>query len=456
MEVAVGTFAVPCTSLSGTARSTNVLPGFGSGGAAHRAQKAPVTRVALGGRSSSQLFPAFGGKLLRNHGTNWVQKTNRLQILCATVEKRSAKKDATGGAGSVSSGVRLEGIKKIFKSNVVLENVNWEVKNSQRVGLVGDNGAGKTTQLQIITGEIEADDGVVLLPKNCKVAYLTQEFEVVMSRTVREEFYSVYTEQIAVQSNLDRVEKELGEVGEDMDRIQVLLEELASLQAQAEAVDLYDIDRRIDIMMNNMGFTPDMGERLVESFSGGWQMRMSLGKILLQSPDLLLLDEPTNHLDLDTVEWLENYLKEQDIPMVVVSHDRAFLDQVCNRIVETERGVANTWNGNYTAFVNQKKSVTTAQFIAWERQQKELARQTEMINRLAGGGQSGRAAAAKKALEKLKESEDIIEKPFVAKSRSFRFPFQERSGQIVCRVNNLTHGYDDKQLFKDACLEVER
>ncbi|GJP60852.1 hypothetical protein CLOP_g16724 [Closterium sp. NIES-67] len=365
------------------------------------------------------------------------------------------------GASSVSSGVRLEGVTKTFKGVQLLTDISWEVKRGERVGLVGVNGAGKTTQLKIITGEIEPDTGVVLKARpNMKIAYLTQEFDVVPSRTVREEFLSAFQEQMEIKDRLEEVQAALERATEDMELMSRLLDELDDLQKKAEALDLYSVDVAINKMMPELGFGPDDSERLVGSYSGGWQMRMSLGKILLQQPDLLLLDEPTNHLDLDAIEWLEKYLKQQDVPMVIVSHDRAFLDQLCNKIVETEMGISMTFPGNYSAYVAAKAEWIEAQRMAWERQQKEIARTEEMIARLQGGGNAGRASSAEKALERMQE-DGAVEKPFERKQMRFRFPELERSGRITVQVANLSHSYvqkngDQNELFDKAKLQIER
>ena len=260
-----------------------------------------------------------------------------------------------------------------------MKDCTWEVKKGERVGLVGVNGAGKTTQLQIVLGKLLPDAGEIIKAKrNMKIAYLAQEFDVDPTRTVREEFYSVYNKQQQVMAEQERISAELEAVGEDMEAMQALLDRLDKLNAQAIDMEL--------------GFAPADNDRLVASYSGGWQMRMCLGKMLLQEPDVLLLDEPTNHLDLDAIEWLEQYLKSQEVPMVIVSHDREFLDQLCTKIVETERGVATTYPGNYSAFVRLKAEKSALQWVAYEKQQKELERQQDIVRRLSGGAQSGRAA----------------------------------------------------------------
>ncbi|XP_020099772.1 ABC transporter F family member 5-like [Ananas comosus] len=370
--------------------------------------------------------------------------------------KKQAKKKPSTGASSVSSGVRLESISKSFKGVTLLKDVSWEVKKGEKVGLVGVNGAGKTTQLRIIAGLEEPDSGNVIKAKeNMKIAFLSQEFEVCPSRTVKEEFLSAFKEEMEIAERLEKVQKALESAVEDMGLMGRLLDELDLLQRRAQDVDLDEVDVKISKLMPELGFSPEDSERLVASFSSGWQMRMSLGKILLQDPDLLLLDEPTNHLDLDTIEWLEGYLNKQDVPMVIISHDRAFLDQLCTKIVETDMGVSRTFMGNYSEYVLQKAAWVEAQNAAWEKQQKEIEHTKELINRLGAGVNSGRASSEEKKLERLQE-EGKIEKPFQRKQLKIRFPERGRSGRTVLMMKNLEFGYGDKVLFKKANLLVER
>ncbi|KAK9842531.1 hypothetical protein WJX81_004688 [Elliptochloris bilobata] len=358
-------------------------------------------------------------------------------------------------ASTVSSGVKLEDVCITFKNQQLLRGVSWDVKRGERVGLVGINGAGKTTQLQIIAGNLEPTSGQVAKEKaNMRIAYLTQEFDVVPTRTVREEFLSAYGEQVEVVQRQEAIQRELEDCGEDMERMSALLDELQEVNARGADLDIALLDKKIDQMMPELGFTAEDNDRLVASYSGGWQMRMCLGKILLADPDLLLLDEPTNHLDLDALEWLEGYLRKQEVPMVVVSHDREFLDQLCTKIVETEHGQATTYKGNYTQFVAVKAEKTAAQWVAWEKQQKEIARQTDLIARLSGGAQSGRAAAAEKALEKIRAEGGLVPKPYVPKRRTFAFPPVERMGQRVLSIRGMTHGYQDRRLFNNVDLEI--
>ncbi|MEO0966844.1 MAG: ABC-F family ATP-binding cassette domain-containing protein [Cyanobacteria bacterium J06639_18] len=348
--------------------------------------------------------------------------------------------------------LRLEHISKIYPTGEVLKDVNWEVKVGDRIGLVGVNGAGKSTQLKIITGEIEPTQGEIIRPSSLHIAYLNQEFEVDPSRTVKEELWRAFGEANTVNESLATVHRDMETA--DPSELDKLLKQMDRLQRQFEALDGYALEARIDKILPEIGFESGDGERLVSAFSGGWQMRMSLGKIMLQKPDVLLLDEPTNHLDLETIEWLENYLKGLTTPMVIVSHDREFLDRLCTQIVETERGVSSTYLGNYSRYLEQKFENQAAQQNAFERQQKELEKQQAFVEKFrASATRSTQAKSREKQLDKIER----IEAPTSnLKTLQFRFPDAPRSGREVIKITELTHEYDDKILFLGGNLLIER
>ena len=348
--------------------------------------------------------------------------------------------------------LRLEHISKIYPTGEVLKDVNWEVKVGDRIGLVGVNGAGKSTQLKIIIGEMEPTSGEIIRPNSLHIAHLNQEFEVDPTRTVSEEFWTVFGEANAVQLALAEVTRDMESASPD--ELDKLINKLDKLQRQFESLDGYGLEARIGKILPEMGFDQEDGDRLVSSFSGGWQMRMGLGKILLQKPDLLLLDEPTNHLDLETIEWLENYLKGLTTPMVIVSHDREFLDRLCTQIVETERGVSTTYLGNYSLYLQQKAESQSAQLSAFERQQKELDKQQAFVEKFrASATRSTQAKSREKQLDKVER----IEAPIAGvRTLQFKFPPAPRSGREVVEIKDLTHTYDDKILFLSANLLIER
>jgi ATP-binding cassette, subfamily F, member 3 len=352
--------------------------------------------------------------------------------------------------------LRLERIGKIYPTGEVLRDVTWEVKAGDRVGLVGVNGAGKSTQMKIIAGLEEPSSGLVVKQGEPRIAYLQQEFDVDPARTVREELFQAFGEAAEVLIRQHQVEHAMAEekAANDPDHLDALIHELGRLHSRFEALHGYELDARIDKLLPTIGFTPEGAEQLVGDYSGGWQMRIALGKILLQEPDLLLLDEPTNHLDVETIQWLEGYLVEQTAALVVISHDRTFLDRVCNQIVETERGVSRTYLGNYSQHLEQKALEREATQAAFERQQKELGAQQAYIDRFrASATRSTQAKSREKLLDKIERVEAPIEG---VSGPRFRFPDAPRSGRLVAEIRDLTHSYGDQILFLGADLEVER
>ncbi|RAQ40385.1 lysophospholipase, partial [Arthrospira sp. O9.13F] len=264
--------------------------------------------------------------------------------------------------------------------------------------------------------------------------------------------WRVFNEANATHAAYGEVQREMETA--DPDRLDELIHKLDKLQRKFESLDGYGLEAKIEKILPEMGFDSEDGDRLVSAFSGGWQMRMSLGKILLQEPDLLLLDEPTNHLDLETIEWLEIYLKGLTTPMVIVSHDREFLDRLCTQIVETERGVSRTYLGNYSAYLLQKAEAEAAQLSAYERQQKELEKQQEFVERFrASATRSTQAKSREKQLDKIEK----IEAPTASlKTLKFHFPEAPRSGRDVVKIQDLVHTYDETILFLGAELLIER
>ena len=352
--------------------------------------------------------------------------------------------------------LRLERIGKIYPTGEVLRDVTWEVKAGDRIGLVGVNGAGKSTQMKIIAGVEEPSSGQVVRQGEPRIAYLQQEFDVDPARTVRTELFQAFGEAAEVLNRQRQVEEAMGsdQAASDPDHLDELIHELGGLHSRFEALHGYELEARIDKLLPTIGFTAEGAEQLVGDYSGGWQMRIALGKILLQEPDLLLLDEPTNHLDVETIQWLEGYLVQQSAALVVISHDRTFLDRICNQIVETERGISRSYLGNYSQHLEQKALEREATQAAFERQQKELSAQQAYIDRFrASATRSTQAKSREKLLDKVERLEAPIES--VGGPR-FRFPDAPRSGRLVAEIRDLSHSYGDQILFLGANLEVER
>ena len=351
--------------------------------------------------------------------------------------------------------IRLERVSKIYPTAEVLKEITWEVRTGQRIGLVGVNGAGKSTQLRILAGLEEVTTGEVVLEGQPRIAYLQQEFDVDVKRTVREEMFQAFADAAIVLYQIRDIEKSMqsDRAQSDATYLDDLIKKLGNFQIKFESLHGYELEAKIDKLLAQIGFTAIEGDQLVGDFSGGWQMRIALGKILLQDPDLLLLDEPTNHLDVDTIEWLEKYLLSQTSSMVIISHDRSFLDKICTHIVSTERGISRLYLGNYTSYIAQKELEAESLQSAFERQQKELSSQQDYIDRFrASATRSTQAKSREKLLNKIER----IESPLAELTKpSFSFPDAPRSGKKVAKLKDVTHTYGDKIIFLGANLEIE-
>ena len=351
--------------------------------------------------------------------------------------------------------IRLERVSKIYPTAEVLKEITWEVRPGQRIGLVGVNGAGKSTQLRILAGLEEVTTGEVVLEGQPRIAYLQQEFDVDVKRTVREEMFQAFADAAIVLYQIRDIEKNMqsDRAQSDSTYLDDLIKKLGDCQIKFESLHGYELEAKIDKLLAQIGFTVTEGDQLVGDFSGGWQMRIALGKILLQDPDLLLLDEPTNHLDVDTIEWLEKYLLSQTSSMVIISHDRSFLDKICTHTVSTERGVSRLYFGNYTSYIAQKELEAESLQSAFERQQKELSSQQDYIDRFrASATRSTQAKSREKLLNKIER----IEAPIAELTKpSFAFPDAPRSGKKVAKLKDITHTYGDKIIFLGANLDIE-
>lgn len=348
--------------------------------------------------------------------------------------------------------LRLDRISKVYPMGEALSNVTWEVKAGERLGLVGANGSGKTTQFKIIMGDIEPTSGDLIKTPGIKIACLNQEFDVHVDNTVHDELLRAFKDVDQIRHELHTVQQQLEtSTAEDSNR---LLRRMDKLQREFEAKDGYALEHKADKVLLEIGFSLDDAQRLVGSFSGGWQMRIGLGKIMLQEPHVLLLDEPTNHIDLETVEWLESYLKGLSTPMVIISHDREFLDRLCTSIVEIERGVSTQYLGNYSTYLTAKAELQASAQAAYDRQQRELEKQQAFVDRFrASATRSTQAKSREKQLDKI----ELVEAPESAeRTLKFRFPGSARGGREVAVLDNITHVYGEKIVFLGATLHIER
>ena len=350
--------------------------------------------------------------------------------------------------------IRFEGVSKIYSTDVVLKNISWEIKKGEKVGLVGSNGAGKSTQFKILIGEEEQTSGTIIKEGNPKIAHLKQEFDCNLNFSVRQELESSFKDIQIVAIKLLEIENKMKslDIKKNSDELEIFVNQLAKYQAKFEALGGYKMQSDVEKILPKLGFSIEDADKLVGNFSGGWQMKVALGKIILQKPDLLLLDEPTNHLDLETIFWLEEYLSSLKIAVMIISHDRYFLDKLCKKIIFVDRGTSETYNGNYSFFVEQKSLNEESQNKAYQLQQKEIDLQKRYIDRFrASATRSSQAKSREKQLKKISKIEAPIAK---SKSPVFNFPECPRSGKLVLNIKNLSHSFEDKILFLDINLKI--
>jgi ATP-binding cassette subfamily F protein 3 len=344
-------------------------------------------------------------------------------------------------------------LSKRYASQVVLDTVNWFVPKGARVGLVGPNGAGKSTLLRIIGGEVEPDTGAVVLPRETSVGYLPQEVFGIAGRSVLEHALSAFADLRALEEECRRVEHRLAEMAADDPRHEDAMERYTHLRAEWDARGMYDMESQAERVLGGLGFSPsDLGRDCGE-FSGGWQMRIALATLLLRRPDVLLLDEPTNHLDLEARTWLEEFLGAYPGTIIVVAHDRYFLDVVVQQISELSHGLVTDFQTNYSRYLVEREERVQRQAEAYRQQQEEIERLQAFINRFRY--QASKAALVQSRIKQLDKIERL-KPPEGFRSVHFRFPQPPRSGRIVLELSGAVKRYGDLTVYAGLNLSIER
>ena len=353
--------------------------------------------------------------------------------------------------------INLTDINKFYNGNQVLKNINLTIDESDKIGLVGVNGCGKSTLIKIITGKTEPDrfterDGIVSTASKTTIGYLEQMGGLDSESTVIDEMKKVFSDITDAIGRMREIEVKMSEGDNSYD------EEYHRLSSWVEANDGYNTDFKIKMILNGMGFTENELERTVSGFSGGEKTRLAIAKLLLEEPNILILDEPTNHLDFKTIMWLEDYLKSYKGAVLVVSHDRFFLDRVCTSICEIERGILTRYKGNYSAFVKLKDEAVARQEKEYELQQKEIAKMEDYVAKnLVRASTSKSAKSRIKALDKMER----IEKPVTyTKSAKIRFTYSFEPPVDVLSVKNIDisvgEGSQRKTLLDEISFSVRR
>jgi ATP-binding cassette subfamily F protein 3 len=349
----------------------------------------------------------------------------------------------------------IENISVHFGGFTLLDQLSFVLNKSERVALVGKNGAGKSTLLKIMAGLQQPSSGNVSLPKDVTIGYLPQQMTLNDSRTVRDEAATAFDHIRQQQQQLDQLHQEMAERTDyESDNYQELINRSQLLQEQLLMSNVNNFEAEIEKTLIGLGFRREDFDRPTTEFSGGWRMRIELAKILLQTPDVLLLDEPTNHLDIESIQWLENFLSTRANAVMLVSHDRAFLDAVTNRTMEITLGKINDYRVSYTKYVALRAERREQQLRAYENQQKQIQETAQFIERFRyKATKSNQVQSRIKQLEKL----DIIEVDEVDNSRlNLKFPPAPRSGSYPVIAENLAKNYGAHNVFSDVTFTIER
>ena len=348
-------------------------------------------------------------------------------------------------------------ISKSFGIDLILENISLSIHQNDRIGLIGANGAGKTSLLKILCQELSYDEGDLYIAKSIKLGYLEQSNVLDSSKTVFEEVVEVFLPLMDMENDLRKLELEIAKLGKNnspssllestMNQYSILLEKFNKRNG-------YGFRSEVRGVLKGLGFSDDEFNQPIPQLSGGQKTRISLAKLLLSQPDILILDEPTNHLDIKAVEWLERFLKDYNGAILMVSHDRYFLDQLVNRIVEIENHQLQAYNGNYTDFIGKKEIIKEQELKDYIQQQKEILRQKDMIRRLKQHGTEkliSRAKSKEKQLAKIEE----LHPPQIGRSPiKIRFHVSSKSGNDVLSIENLAKSFDDTPLFHGVTFNI--
>jgi ATP-binding cassette subfamily F protein 3 len=349
--------------------------------------------------------------------------------------------------------IQLASLSKSFGERVLLENVSWHIGRRERVGLCGPNGAGKTTLLRMLAGMDEPDKGGILKPTSLTVGYLPQDGLDHSGRSLLDEAMLAFEPVLAMKAELHDLEERLGDTSVSEAEHDALLSRYSELQDRFRAADGYSLDLKVATVLRGLGFSQEDFERPTETFSGGWQMRIALAKLLLGRPTLLLLDEPTNHLDLEARNWLEEYLAEYPHSVILVSHDRFFLDAVVTRITEIGLRALTDYPGNYTEYLKDRDERLERLREAKRRQDEEVARVKAFIDRFRY-----QATKASQVQSRIKMLEKVvpIEIPPERKRVHFTFPPCAKSGRSVIELSRASKRYGEKVVFASVDLLIER
>ena len=347
-----------------------------------------------------------------------------------------------------------QNISKAFVENQVLKNVSFHIEDHEKAAIVGINGAGKTTLLRIIVGEMTPDDGQVVLAKDKTLGYLAQNSTVDTSHTIYEELLSVKADLLRLEEKIRECENDMKHA--DGDALEDLMKQYTSLTHAFETGGGYLYRSELVGVLKGLGFTEDEFSKPVATLSGGQKTRVALGRLLLQNPDLIILDEPTNHLDMNSIAWLETYLLNYKGAVLIVSHDRYFLDRIAGKVIEIDQSKATTFMGNYSDYAVKKEQLRVAAWNAYMNQQRDIKHQEEVIEKLKSFNREKSIKRAE-SREKMLDQIEVIEKPSEVRT-DMKLTLTPRilSGNDVLTVEHLSKSFDSHKLFTDVNFEIKR
>ena len=349
--------------------------------------------------------------------------------------------------------IQLSSAGKRFGPKLLFDNLDWLITPRERVGLVGANGTGKSTLLKILGGMESLDYGSITPAKNTTYGYLPQDGLQLSGRTVFDECMSVFSNLRALEQEMEDLAHKMGELDHTSSEYAQVADRYQRISGEFRVKDGYALDSQVGTVLDGLGFVKEDWTRYTEEFSGGWQMRIALAKLLLAKPDLLLLDEPTNHLDLETRNWLEQYLLGYPYAYVLISHDRYFLDVTVDRIAEIWNKRVQFYSGNYEKYLQQKQERRDSLVAAYKNQRERIEQLEAFINRFRY-----QATKAKQVQSRVKELEKIerIEIPPEEKTIHFTFPQPKPSGRLVVECSGLAKSYGTKEVFRDVSFTIQR
>ncbi|MDH3697449.1 MAG: ATP-binding cassette domain-containing protein [Flavobacteriaceae bacterium] len=346
-------------------------------------------------------------------------------------------------------------LSKSFGGQDVFDKITFRLNPGDRVGLIGKNGAGKTTLMRMIAGQETGDGGTIAIDKDISIGFLKQDVDFEDGRTVMEETCLAFTELLALEQKIEEINQKLAERSDyDSDGYGRLIHDLSECNERFEVAGGYTYKGETERVLKGLGFETSDFERLTETFSGGWRMRIEIAKLLLQKNDILLLDEPTNHLDLHSIIWLEQFLAQFGGAVMLVSHDQMFLDRVTNRTIEISLGQIYDYKKSYSEFLVLREELREQQRKTKKNQEREIQQAERLINRFRA--KSSKAAMAQSLIKKLDKMERIEVDEVDQQVMNVKFPQAERSGKVVAELDGLTKRFDDKLVLEDVELRVER